>query len=161
GMTARVFLGSLLGSTSPVNTSTTEMLGAELLLQPNTTVTIDVRSDFEHGVLAESGPVVVNSLPVAHRELAFAPVGADTLTISTGPENARVVLIGGVPFGEQIVMWWNFIGRDHDDIIEYRRRYQAELGFEAEDPQDAGKPPLFGPYAPGQPDPIPAPPAPL
>ena len=58
-------------------------------------------------------------------------------------------------------MWWNFVGRDHDEIVEFRRRFQAELGFEAEDPRDAGKPPLFGEFPEGQPTPIPAPVLPL
>ena len=57
-------------------------------------------------------------------------------------------------------MWWNFVGRNHDEIAEFRRRYQAELGFEAADPADAGLPDLFGTFAPGQPAPLPAPPLP-
>lgn len=61
GMTARVFIGELLGSRSPVETSTTEMLGAELLLDPGATVTIAVRRDFEYALLAESSDITVNS----------------------------------------------------------------------------------------------------
>jgi hydrocephalus-inducing protein len=52
-------------------------------------------------------------------------------------------------------MWWNFVGRSHDEIVEFRRRYQAELGFEPAEPQDAGKPRLFGDFPEGQPDPLP------
>ena len=36
-----------------------------------------------------------------------------------------VVLLGGVPFDEDIVMWWNFVGRTHDEIVEYREEWQA------------------------------------
>jgi len=160
GLSIRVFIGSLAGSTSPVDTRTPDLLGAELMLEPGAQVVLDVRRDFEHAALAESGTIVVNDTPVRHRELGYTPTGADTMRITAGPEGARVILLGGVPLGEQIVMWWNFIGRSHDEIVEFRRRYQAELGFEPADPQDAGKPELFGPYAEGQLAPLPAPPMP-
>jgi redox-sensitive bicupin YhaK (pirin superfamily) len=160
GASVRVFIGSLLGSTSPVDTRTPDMLGAELILQPGARVTLPVRRDFEHAALAETGSISVNDAPVQHRELGYVPTGADTMVIAAGAEGARVILLGGVPLGEQIVMWWNFIGRSHDEIEEFRRRYQAELGFETVDPRDEGKPALFGPYPEGQLAPLPAPPLP-
>jgi hypothetical protein len=36
------------------------------------------------------------------------------------------MLLGGVPFGEPIVMWWNFIGRSHEEIARFRRDWAAE-----------------------------------
>ena len=161
GATARVFIGALLGSTSPVDPRTPELLGAELLLEPDATVELPVRPDFEHAVLAEDSAVHDNGAPTAHRSLAYVPLGGDTITITAGAEGARVILLGGVPLGEPIIMWWNFVGRSHDEIVEFRRRYQAELGFEPADPQDAGKPRLFGDFPEGQPDPLPAPALPI
>ncbi|GAA1993934.1 pirin family protein [Isoptericola halotolerans] len=160
GATARVFLGELLGSVSPVATRTPDLLGAELVLEPGGRASLDVRPDFEHAVLAESDEVVVNGTTVGHRSLAYLPPGADSLVVTAGAAGARVILLGGVPLGEQIVMWWNFVGRDHDEIAAFRRRYQAELGFEPADPRDAGAPELFGPFPPGQPRALPAPPLP-
>nr|WP_051876771.1 pirin family protein [Cellulosimicrobium sp. MM] len=37
------------------------------------------------------------------------------------------VLVGGEPFGEDIVMWWNFVGRSHDDVARARADWQAQL----------------------------------
>jgi len=160
GFTARVFIGALLGSVSPVETRTPDLLGAELILEPGASARLTVRADFEHAVLAENAEVTVNSAAVDHRSLAYIPPGSETLVITAGDTETRVILLGGVPLREQIVMWWNFIGRDHDEIVEYRRRYQAELGFESADPRDAGKPALFGEFPPGHPLPLPAPPLP-
>ncbi len=156
GLTARVFLGELAGAASPVVTHTPDLLGAELVLSPNAVVTLAVRPDFEHGLLAETGDVVVDGTRAKHRELAYTPPGADTIRLEAGPEGARGVLIGGVPLGERIVMWWNFVGRSHDEIAAFRRRYQAELGFDAPHPDDDERT-LFGDFPPGQPDPLPAP----
>ena len=152
GATARVFIGSLAGSTSPVETRTPDLVGAELILAPGSTATLEVRHDFEFAALAETGSIAVNGTPVAHRELGYVPTGSDTLTISS-ESGARVILLGGVPFGEQIVMWWNFVGRSHDEIADYRRRYQAEMGLEEGPVTD----PLFGTFPAGQPAPLPAP----
>lgn len=162
GYEAKVFIGSLLGSTSPVRTRTPDLLGVELVLREGASVSIPVRADFEIAVLAENGPVTVNGAPAQHRELAYTPPGADTLHISAaslaqGQESVRVIILGGVPLGEQIIMWWNFVGRTSEEIQEFRRRYQAELGFEPADPRDADKSQLFGPFPDGQPDPLPAP----
>jgi hypothetical protein len=63
----------------------------------------------------------------------------------------RVILIGGVPFGEQLVMWWNFIGRSHDEVAAFRSQWQAEV-IAGEDP--AGR---FGTVDGYQGAPLPAP----
>ena len=157
GYSARVFIGEAFGSSSPVITRTPDLLGAEVILDADAAITLPARRDFEYGLLTETGLAALNGTEVAHRSLAYAPTGADTLTITAGPAGARVILLGGVPLGERIVMWWNFIGRSHDEVVEFRRRYQAELGFDPEDPADAGKPRLFGDFPEGQPAPLPAP----
>lgn len=161
GVTARVFIGDLLGSVSPVLTRTPDLLGAELLLEPGAAIRLTVRRDFEHAVLAENAQVTVNSVATPHRSLAYIPVGSDTIEVTAAEEGARVILLGGVPFEESIVMWWNFIGRDHDEIVEYRRRYQAEMGFDPMLPEDADKPALFGRFPSGTPAALPAPALPL
>ncbi|MBC7295960.1 MAG: pirin family protein, partial [Dietzia sp.] len=57
--------------------------------------------------------------------LGYTGVGETTLTIhNTGSTPARMILIGGTPFGEEIVMWWNFIGRGHDEIVRYRQEWE-------------------------------------
>lgn len=127
------------------------------MLPADASITLSVRTDCEHAVLAETGDLTVNGAANEHRELAYVPPGADTLTIDVGADGGRAVLLGGVPLGEEIIMWWNFVGRTHEEIDEFRRRYQAELGFADPDPRDAGKPELFGPYAEGQLPPWPAP----
>ncbi|MGO1235474.1 pirin family protein [Microbacterium gubbeenense] len=152
GVSARVFIGSLAGSASPVDTRTPDLLGAELTLEAGASVTLEARRDFEYAVLAESGDARVNGMAIAHRELAYVPTGSDSLTIAV-EDAARVILLGGVPFAEQIVMWWNFVGRTHDEVAEFRRRYQAEMGFEPGESPD----PLFGDFPSGQPDALPAP----
>ncbi|MFF8883536.1 pirin family protein [Streptomyces flaveolus] len=124
GGTARVFLGTLAGDTSPVHTFT-PLLGAELSVEPGTTVTLEVDPDFEHGLLVDAGDVLLNGTALKPAELGYAAPGCAELTVANeGPGTARLVLLGGPPFGEEIVMWWNFIGRTHDDIVRAREDWE-------------------------------------
>ncbi|MFH8241214.1 pirin family protein [Streptomyces sp. NPDC018321] len=118
--TVRVFLGSLAGDTSPVSTFT-PLLGAEVSLDPGGTMTLDVDAGFEHGVLVDSGDVRVDGGTVRPTELGYLAPGRRTLTLTNeSAATARLVLLGGPPFPEEIIMWWNFIGRSHDEIVQAR-----------------------------------------
>ncbi|MFI1714692.1 MULTISPECIES: pirin family protein [Streptomyces] len=124
GADIRVFLGSLAGSTSPVRTFT-PLLGAELLLDPGATVTLPVDPAFEHGLLVDAGEIRMGETLLHPAELGYAPTGAGTLTLTNESDTpARAVLLGGTPFEEEIVMWWNFIGRSHEDIVEAREEWE-------------------------------------
>jgi redox-sensitive bicupin YhaK (pirin superfamily) len=126
GWTARVFLGSLLGDTSPVRTFT-PLLGAELLLGPGASLDVDIDETFEHGVLVDTGVARVGGAEVKQSELAYLAPGGSTLTVEAGAEDARLLLLGGPPFGEPIVMWWNFVGRTHEEVVAFREDWQAQL----------------------------------
>lgn len=124
GAEIRVFLGSLAGVTSPVPTFT-PLLGAEIVLASHASVTLAVDPRFEHGLLVDRGDVRLADVLLHSAELGYVHPGPGTLTLaneSDGP--ARTVLLGGTPFGEQIVMWWNFIGRSHEDIVKAREDWQ-------------------------------------
>ncbi|MER6262789.1 pirin family protein [Streptomyces sp900105245] len=124
GAVLRVFLGALAGAVSPVRTFT-PLLGAEIVLEPHATLTLAVDAGFEHGVLVDEGDVRVGGTPLRPAELGYVPDGCGTLDLANASDGpARVVLLGGPPFGEEIVMWWNFIGRTHDDIVEAREDWE-------------------------------------
>jgi quercetin 2,3-dioxygenase len=124
GATARVFLGSLAGHTSPVPTFT-PLLGAEIVLDPGARIAVPVNPGHEHGILVDTGPVALQGTTLAPAHLGFLATGTRDLelTNSTGTP-ARVVLLGGAPFGEDIVMWWNFVGRSHDEIVAFRDAWE-------------------------------------
>ncbi|MET7313461.1 pirin family protein [Streptomyces sp. NPDC005571] len=125
GAEVRVFLGSLAGDTAPVRTFT-PLLGAELTLEPHSTTTLAIDAGFEHGLLVDHGEVRIAGTLLHSAELGYVGTGSDTLTLANETDAvARAVLLGGTPFQEQIVMWWNFIGRSHEDIVEAREAWQS------------------------------------
>ncbi|MFC9729666.1 pirin family protein [Streptomyces roseolus] len=124
GAELRVFLGTLAGDTSPVATFT-PLLGAELLVDPGATVTLAVDPAFEHGLLVDEGDLTLDGTPLRPAELGYTAPGRAALTVTnTAPHRARAILLGGPPFEEEIVMWWNFIGRSHEDIVEAREEWE-------------------------------------
>ncbi|GGC91302.1 hypothetical protein GCM10011512_17960 [Tersicoccus solisilvae] len=166
GAELRVYLGSLAGAVSPVQTHTPPLLAAEILLRPGTRLDLEVEAAFEHGVLLDAGDLDVDGTALPGDHLAYLPPGRSTLRLAAGdggPDGlVRALLIGGVPLGEQIVMWWNFVGRTHEEVVAYRSAWQAEIGAEPPDPApspDTGDGPAerFGPYPAGHPAPLPAP----
>ncbi|MDV6012481.1 pirin family protein [Haloechinothrix sp. LS1_15] len=126
GAQARVFLGSLAGVTSPVPTFT-PLLGAEITLDPMGVMVLTVDPGFEHGVLVDSGAVTVEGTEIERGDLGYLGTGIATVTLKNrSAEQARLLLLGGEPFGEDIVMWWNFVGRSHDEIAQFRQEWQEE-----------------------------------
>jgi redox-sensitive bicupin YhaK (pirin superfamily) len=125
GWEARVFLGSLLGDTSPVPTAT-PLLGAELRLEAGTTLDLEVDPAHEHGVLVDAGVVALAGTEVKEQALGYAAPGRETLRLEALAD-ARLLLLGGEPFGESIVMWWNFVGRSHEEVVAFRDAWQAQI----------------------------------
>lgn len=126
GVSLRVFLGSLAGQTSPVPTYTA-LLGAQLDFAAGARVDFDLEPDFEYGVLVDSGHITAAGEPVDRAQLRYFPPGAPRLSLVAGDEPARVILIGGEPLGESLIMWWNFVGRDHDEIVAFRDEWQRQI----------------------------------
>jgi quercetin 2,3-dioxygenase len=117
--TAKVFIGSLGSAVSPAKVFT-PLVGAEL--QVSGEFELPLNPSFEHGILVVSGDVTVNGSQVAVDELIYLPVG-ETATVSGSGVS---LLLGGEPFKEHIVMWWNFIGRSHSEIVAWRDAWNEQ-----------------------------------
>ncbi|MCT1414671.1 pirin family protein [Corynebacterium sanguinis] len=122
--TAHVFIGNLLGQRSPIETFT-PLVGAQFRLAPGDSVTFAVDPAFEHGVLADVDGLALEGVSLPRGAIGYTGVGATELNLTnTTDAEALAVLIGGEPFTEDILMWWNFVGRDHAEIVEARNQWQ-------------------------------------
>jgi quercetin 2,3-dioxygenase len=127
GLAVSVLLGELAGARSPATTYT-PIVGAELSSAGAVAATLPLRPDFEYAVLPLAGGVAVDGIALDPGPLLYLGNGRHDLAVSTeGP--ARFLLLGGEPFEERIVMWWNFVGRSHEDIAAYRAGWAAGQGF--------------------------------
>jgi hypothetical protein len=110
----QVFIGRLGEASSPA-TVFSPLLGAEVSVGTNGTIPIN--PTWEYGVLNVNGAMSANGEEVPPSGLWYSPVGSTELSL-TG--NGTAILIGGEPFNERILMWWNFIARTHEEIEQMR-----------------------------------------
>jgi len=128
GMRATLLVGDLLGQHSPA-TAHTPILGADVQLAPQRTYAVPVDKSFEHAVMLIEGDVTVAGHPLAAGPLRYLSEGRSSIEFTTSV-GAHLLLLGGAPFEEELVMWWNFIGRTHDEIAEARSQWeQADVRF--------------------------------
>ncbi|SEU20444.1 pirin family protein [Nonomuraea wenchangensis] len=137
GFAATVIMGSLGGAVSPA-TARTPLTGAEIAVDGTGEVPLD--PGFEHGLLLLDGEVE----GLERGPLAYLPPGRAGLRLAG---RGRVLLVGGAPFGEEIVMWWNFVGRSHDEIAAFRKEWAEGEGFGVVEGFDGA--PLPAPVLPG------------
>ncbi|MGW0521902.1 pirin family protein [Crossiella sp. NPDC003009] len=122
GAEAVVFMGELGGVRSPATTYT-ELVGAEVALAPGGG-RLPLHPDFEHAVLVIDGTVRIDGVELAAGPLLYLGLDREHLEIDSAA-GARLVLLGGVPFPDDLVMWWNFVGRTHEDIAAAREAWES------------------------------------
>lgn len=125
--TAIVFMGTLAGVSSPARTFS-PLVGAQLTLPPGVRVTVPLEPGWEHGVMVLHGDATtgapVQATPAVNDLTYLAPGIGSVALESVG--GATVLLIGGEPFGEDLVMWWNFVGRSHDEVAQAREDWESQ-----------------------------------
>ncbi len=124
GAEVTVMVGSLAGHSSPAP-AYSPLVGAEVRLEAGAEVTLPVEPGFEYGVLAVGDTVEVQGNAIEHQQMAFVGEGHRALTLRAPGEAAIALLLGGEPSDEEIVMWWNFIGRSHEEVVEQREAWNS------------------------------------
>jgi redox-sensitive bicupin YhaK (pirin superfamily) len=137
GVSVRVLVGTLAGETSPAP-AFTPLVGAEVTLEAGSQATLPLDPGFEYGVLVVAGSARVDGVEIERNAMSYLGAGRAELTVSSAAsavagEDTVLMLLGGEPFEEEIVMWWNFIGRSHDEIVAQREEWNGDgLAFEPE-----------------------------
>jgi quercetin 2,3-dioxygenase len=127
GLRATVLMGELAGAASPARTFS-PLVGAEVTLVAGTDAQVPTRTDFEYAVLVLDGEATVDGVPVKPGPLLYLGRGRSLLRLQAGPET-RLMVLGGEPFDERLVMWWNFVARDHDEIVRAREEWARGSAF--------------------------------
>lgn len=98
-------------------------VGAEIAVDAGARVCRELRPGFEYGVLLATGDATVLGAPVALNTLYYLGTGRHEIVISSAG-GARLILVGGAPFGETILMWWNFVARTAEEITAARNSWE-------------------------------------
>ncbi|MCU1692682.1 MAG: Pirin family protein [Frankiales bacterium] len=118
---------TLVGGASPARADTA-LLGVDLALHGGLAA-LPLRPDHEHALVVLEGAVAVGETRVEPGRLAYLGTGRDELVLDAdGP--ARAVLLGGEPFPEPVVVWWNFVGRSREEVGRAYEQWEDAGGEE-------------------------------
>lgn len=120
GGAATVIMGAIDGARSKA-AAFSPLVAADIDIRSK--VSLPLNKDFEHALFVLGGSAVLEDQPLAPDILYYLEPGRDEATF-TSRDGARVLLIGGTPFQEPIVMWWNFVARSHEEIAAARAEWE-------------------------------------
>jgi len=122
-----VFSGSLGSATSPA-AHFSPVVGADLQVHAHQTLTIPIERAHEHAVLILDGDCTLDKQPLAPGTLYYLGTQRTDLGFDSR-DGARILLVGGLPFPETILMWWNFVARTPEEIRTAREDWEAHRRF--------------------------------
>jgi hypothetical protein len=136
---AIVVLGEFAGVASPAS-AYTPIVGAELRIPAGARVRVPLRADWEYALAGVEGTAFVDGTDAAasvresdaaasdsvdaHHLLYLGTEREGIVVGASADADSVVFLLGGEPFEDDIVMWWNFVARTHDEIVEARDAWE-------------------------------------
>jgi redox-sensitive bicupin YhaK (pirin superfamily) len=123
GAVGTVLVGGFAGATSPARRDS-ELVGVDGALRPGTG-TWPLEPAFEYALIVLDGLVRLQGQPLRPGSLAYLGLGRDQVELAAD-DPARVLLLGGVPFTEPIIMWWNFVARTREEIATAAGQWRAQ-----------------------------------
>ncbi len=121
GVEGTVVVGALGGVSSPARVHT-PLVGADLAVSGPAELPLE--PGYEYAILVTDGSATVAGTDLAPGALLYLGTGRSTLSV-VPQGTARVFLLGGEPFEEELVMWWNFVARSHEEIVAARTEWAA------------------------------------
>ena len=127
GGIVQLFSGSLAGTVSPAD-HYSDLVGADLQVHRGETLTVPLQPLHEHAVLLLTGDCTIEGEYLSRTSLYYLGTDRQELAVSSAG-GARILLLGGLPFAETILMWWNFVARTPDEIRMAREDWEAHRRF--------------------------------
>jgi hypothetical protein len=124
GLDISVVTGEALGELSPAQMYS-PMMGLDVRAHTDGDRTIPLNPAWEHGIVVLVGEVEAQGVKLVPGQLCYLGVGREHLRIKNDAP-AHFIVVGGAPFGEEIVMWWNFVARDKAEIEKARLDWERQ-----------------------------------
>jgi redox-sensitive bicupin YhaK (pirin superfamily) len=117
-LTATVVLGEHAGAASP-GTTYSRLVGLDVHVDGDGVLPLD--PGFEHAAFVLDGSATVDGQPLEVGGIVPLEPGRDALELSG--EDSRVMVLGGVPLSEPLVLWWNFVCRSNEEVAAAREEW--------------------------------------
>jgi redox-sensitive bicupin YhaK (pirin superfamily) len=130
-----VVAGELLGLRAPTKVYS-PLIGLDLHASKNEArTTLPMNPAFEYGILVLAGSAKIEEETIETGVLLYLGSGRTELALSL-PKDARIFMIGGEPFEEEVLLWWNFVARSREEFVEgindwnHHRRFGEVKGYQ-------------------------------
>jgi len=122
-----ILAGEFLNSVSPVKVYS-PLVGLELIAMEDTTTNLSLNPKFEYGILPLIGNIEIANEIVDIDTLLYLPCGKPNMPIRV-QKGSRILIIGGEPFQEDILIWWNFVARTKEEMIAATNAWNNQTAF--------------------------------
>ena len=129
GLAMTVLAGEWLGQASPAQVHS-PLVAVDVHAPRDATATLALRPDFEYAILCLHGQVETEGQTASPESLLYLAPGRDSIEVRAAADS-RFFVLGGTPYDGDIVMWWNFIGQNGDEIRAFRDRWERGEGYGA------------------------------
>jgi redox-sensitive bicupin YhaK (pirin superfamily) len=119
-----VFVGEFNNQKSPAKVHS-PLVGVEISIDSKDSFFLELDPNFEYAIIPFAGDLQINGDSVNSGHLYFSEIGHTQIQVQSMSQAAKFILLGGAPFTEPLVMWWNFIGRSHEEILEMRSEWET------------------------------------
>jgi hypothetical protein len=109
-----VFMGELAGARSPA-AAFSPIVGAELAADGPARASLPLDPAFEHVFFVADGAAEIGGVRLEPGRLLYLAPGREHAGVAAAG-SSRLFLLGGVPLGEPLLMWWNFVARTPEEI---------------------------------------------
>ena len=127
GFSVRVLAGSAFGHTSPAEVYS-PLVGLDLVAAGPARISVPLTASFEHAALVLSGAVSIDGAGLTPETLLYLGSARERVALSCEAA-ARIMLVGGAPFGEDILVWWNFVARHAQEVEQAARDWNTGQRF--------------------------------
>jgi redox-sensitive bicupin YhaK (pirin superfamily) len=127
GGVAQLFMGAMENVASPAD-SYSDGIGIDAIVHRGETLTLSSRADREHGVMLLDGDASLDGQALTLNTMVYLGIDRSELALRSAA-GARVLVLGGVPFTEPVLMWWNFVARTPEEMAVARAAWEEGDAF--------------------------------
>jgi redox-sensitive bicupin YhaK (pirin superfamily) len=128
GARATLILGHWAGERSP-GRAFSPLMAADVSMPAGSRATLPLDPGFEHAIVPLAGDCRLEERTLAVETLYYLGCGRRELALGSGDGPGRLLVLGGAPFGERVLMWWNFVARTTDEIVAAREDWEGGRRF--------------------------------
>ncbi len=123
GLAMTLIIGDALGERSPAKVYS-QMTGLDILAQDVGMRSLPLDPASEHALVLIEGGMTLEGQPMAPGTLYYLRRGRSAISLGNSG-HARAFLLGGVPMEEDVLLWWNFVGRSTEEMLAARKEWEA------------------------------------